>query len=226
MVETMAPPDDSSNDLLPTTFLTVLSIIGEGTKYGYEINKIIRQLGYREWAELRLSSVYKALSRLEDCGLIKGKKRDNRVKASRKTYSLTRKGRNLLKKQIRVCLSNPPREESLFDLGVTSMSLLTQEEVLDALREHKRSLESSLEIMEVRRRSIDDIERLRRVTPEEQHTGFPLGDADGLNNMAPIKALYDRSAAIVRCKMTWLDQFIETVQNGDGFTFASRGRWW
>ncbi|RLI54180.1 MAG: hypothetical protein DRO87_10560 [Candidatus Thorarchaeota archaeon] len=214
-------PHDSSHNRLPTTYLTVLSIIGEGAKYGYEINKIIKQSGYREWADLQFSSVYKALSRLEDRGLIKGKKKDNRVKTSRKTYSLTRRGRNSLKDQIRACLSNPPQQRNLFDLGVASMHLLTQEEVVDALREYRKNLESSLKYLDIQIRRIEDAEQLGGITAE-----ISVSEGKNLNNMGATKALFDRSASIVQCKMTWLDKFIEQVEDGDGFTFANRSRWW
>ncbi|MHA1965641.1 MAG: PadR family transcriptional regulator [Candidatus Thorarchaeota archaeon] len=220
----MAQPDGSSPEFLPSTYLTVLSILGGGAEYGYEVNNIIEQFGYREWVDLRFSSVYKALTELEKRGLILGKKKDDRVKTSKKTYRLTRKGKNLLKSQIQMCLSNPPREKTIFDLGIASMGLLTQDEVLDALRDHKKNLEQGLEFLEMNVQNFDNIERLRRVAPDTRVGGVSVQEFDNMENIGAVKALFDRPAWSVRCKIAWLDLFIKQVEFGAGFTFQNASK--
>ena len=74
-----------TEEFLPSTYLAVLTILGGGAEYGYEVNNIIEQFGYREWVDLRFSSVYKALSVLEKRGLVEGKKKDSSVRTSKKT---------------------------------------------------------------------------------------------------------------------------------------------
>jgi DNA-binding PadR family transcriptional regulator len=215
----MSQSGESSHEFLPSTYLTVLSILGGGAEYGYEVNNIIDQFGYREWVDLRFSSVYKALTELEKRGLIQGKKRDEKVKTSKKTYRLTRKGKSLLKNQIQMCLANPPREKTLFDLGIASMGLLTQDEVIDALREHKKNLEVGLEFLETNVQNFENIERLRRVAPESQVGAVTVEEFDNMENIGSVKALFDRPAWAVRCKIAWLDLFIKQVEFGAGFTF-------
>ncbi|MFW9890030.1 MAG: PadR family transcriptional regulator, partial [Candidatus Thorarchaeota archaeon] len=117
-------------DLLPTTYLAVLSLIGAGAKYGYEINQILEQRGYRNWVDIKFSSVYKALKELEGKGLIKGQKSDAKMQPSKKTYSITRKGRKHLRNQIVSCLVDPPKANSLFDLGMSAIFQLTKAEAV------------------------------------------------------------------------------------------------
>jgi len=207
------------DDFLPSTYLAVLSILGSGAEYGYEVNSIIEQFGYREWVDLRFSSVYKALLELEKRDLIDGKKKDIAIRTSKKIYNLTRKGRTILNKQIKMCLSNPPRPKTLFDLGVSSMSLLTQEEVLDALQSHKINLEISLKFLESNVQNFDNLERLRREAPESKVGRITVKEYDNMDNIGAVRALFDRPAGSVRCQIAWLESFINQVKIGEGFTF-------
>ena len=211
-------------EFLPSTYLAVLTILGGGAEYGYEVNNIIEQFGYREWVDLRFSSVYKALSELEKRGLIEGKKKDDAVRTSKKTYRLTRKGKSVLKEQIRMCLVNPPRPKTLFDLGVSAMNLLTQDEVLEALQTHKTNLEHGLKFLESNVHNFDNLERLRREAPESMVGGVTVEEYDNLMNIRAVRALFDRPATSVRCQIAWLESFIKQVEVGEGFTFKDSSR--
>ena len=215
----MSRPDSSSPEFLPTTYLAVLTIIAGGAEYGYEVNTIIEKFGYHEWVDLRFSSVYKALSELEKRGLIEGSKKDAAVKTSKKIYRMTRKGRNVLNKQVKLCLSSPPRSKTLFDLGVAAMSLLTQDEALEALQTYKLNLENSLKFLDSNVQNYDNIERLRRDSPESRVGQITVEEFDGLENIGAVKALFDRPAWAIRCQIAWLDSFIKQVEFGDSFTF-------
>ena len=103
----MAPT--KKKDLLPTTYLAVLSLIGSGPKHGYEINQILDERGYRNWVDIKFSSVYKALNELEKRGLTRGRKSDKATQQSKKTYSITASGLRLLREQITNCIINPPK---------------------------------------------------------------------------------------------------------------------
>ena len=217
----MSKTDD---EFLPSTYLAVLSILGGGAEYGYEVNNIIEQFGYREWVDLRFSSVYKALSELEKRNLIEGKKKDASVRTSKKTYRLTRKGKNTLSKQIKMCLTDAPRPKTLFDLGIAGMSLLTQDEVLEALLTHKKNLEFGLKFLESNVQNFDNIERLRRDAPASRVGQITVEEYDNMENIGAVRALFDRPAWSVRCQIAWLDSFIKQVQLGEGFTFKETSK--
>ncbi len=214
----------TDNEFLPSTYLAVLSILGGGAEYGYEVNNIIEQFGYREWVDLRFSSVYKALSELEKRSLIEGRKRDDAVRTSKKTYRLTRKGRNVLNKQIKMCLSNSPRQKTLFDLGLSAMSLLSQEEVLEALRLYKTNLEDGLKFLESNVQNFDNLERLRRAAPESKVGLITVTEYDNMDNIGAVRALFDRPALSIRCQISWLDSFIKQIEYGEGFAFKETSK--
>ncbi|MHA3963681.1 MAG: PadR family transcriptional regulator [Candidatus Thorarchaeota archaeon SMTZ1-45] len=220
----MSKTDRQSTEFLPSTYLAVLSILGGGAEYGYEVNNIIEQYGFREWVELRFSSVYKALSELEKRGLIVGKKEDYEKKTSKKTYRLTSKGRTTLQQQIKMCLSNPPRPKTLFDLGVSAMSLITRREALDALRTYKTNLERGLQFLELNVQNLDNLERLKREAPESMVGLVTVDEYENTENIGAVRALFDRPAISVRCQIAWLGSFIKQIERGEGFTFSDTSR--
>ncbi|MHA1364622.1 MAG: PadR family transcriptional regulator [Candidatus Freyarchaeota archaeon] len=48
-----------------STDICILGIVNEKPRHGYEIEKIIDHRGIRNWVDIRFSSVYNTLSRLE-----------------------------------------------------------------------------------------------------------------------------------------------------------------
>ncbi len=208
-----------SDDFLPSTYLAVLSIIGNGAAYGYEINKIIKDYNYDAWVELKFSSVYKALSELEKRGLINGKKSDDAIQPSKKTYRLTRKGKDVLRKQIYKCLSGPPRPKTLFDLGISAMSQLTQKEAIEALVIYKSTLEQNLRFLESNVNNFNHIEQLRKEDPQRLVGVTRVEDFDNFDNIGSVRALFDRPAHSVRCQIDWLNSFIKQISSGVDFKF-------
>ena len=207
------------DDFLPSTYLAVLSIIANGAEYGYEINNIINDYGYHEWVELRFSSVYKALTELEKREFIEGKKTDDTLQPSKKTYRLTRRGREVLRKQIFKCLSDPPRPKTIFDLGLSAMNLLSKDEALAALKTYRKNLESSLNFLESTARNFDNLERLKAEEPSARVGKITVAEFDNSSNIGVVKALFARPAASVGGQLDWLNSFIADVELGDGFTF-------
>ncbi len=197
-----------SDELLPPTYLAVLSLIGSGAKYGYEIDKILEDRGYRNWVDIKFSSVYKALSRLEDEGLIRGTKKDESSQPSRKTYSLTTKGRKTLQSQIEMCLSNPPHEKSMFDLGMSAISHLSRNVALKALRSYDEFLTERLEFF---KEHITQMKKARRSLIDSESKGSVV---------AIVQALFERPYVRVKCEKKWLQRIIEEIEkNTHGYGF-------
>jgi DNA-binding PadR family transcriptional regulator len=223
-VSKMPTSGAQTSDFLPSTYLAVLSILGGGAEYGYEVNNIIELYGYREWVELQFSSVYKALSELEKRGLIQGSKKDAKRRNSRKVYRLTRKGRTVLRQQIIMCLSSPPKPKTLFDLGVSAMSLITRDEALEALRNYKANLERGLLFLETNVKNLDNLERMRREAPASKVGLLSVEEYDNVENNGAVRALFDRPATSVRCQIAWLDSFIKQIERSDSFTFKETSK--
>ena len=50
--------------------LAVFTLLGEASRHGYEIERLIEERGFREWTAIAFSSIYFLLGRLEKRGLV------------------------------------------------------------------------------------------------------------------------------------------------------------
>ena len=209
-------------DFLPTTYLAVLSLVGGGAKYGYEINRILEERGYRNWVDMGFSSVYKALSELEKKGLVKGIKDDRTLKPSKKIFNLTRKGKKTLRDHIYRCLSDPPRVNSLFDLGMSAIFFLTKDEALDALRAYLIKLDNSLQFFESNLETIENIEKYAGAKSDRMIGSQKVADMHPPFRMGPVHALFKRPYIRVKCERKWLHDLIQKIERDEGgFQFRS-----
>jgi DNA-binding PadR family transcriptional regulator len=214
---------DSSSSLLPTTYLAVLSLIGSGARYGYEINRILEERGYRNWVDIKFSSVYKGLQELEKKGLIKGKKSDTTVQPSRKTYSITAKGQRILQDQMIECLSNPPKANSLFDLGMSGLFLLTKSQSLDALNIRLQNLSEQMQFLKNNIDGIDQLDKIRTTDPDRLVGSVRAADIPSGSYMGVVKALFERPYVRLRCEHKWLRGIVKQIENDEGgFLFKSK----
>lgn len=208
---------------LPTTYLAVLTLIGGGAKYGYEIDMILEKRNYRNWVDIKQSSVYKALNELEKRGLVEGRKAKKALRPSKKIYSLTRKGERHLRDQIIRCLSKPPAPKSLFDLGMSAISLLTKEEALDALRSYIKELDSRLSFLGANVDAIENLKSIRESAPDRMVGDMKASDVPDNAPLGIILALFKRPYVRVRCEREWLGELIRQIERReDMFQFKER----
>lgn len=208
----MSRESKSAEELLPSTYLTVLTLIGDGARYGYEIDRLIEDRGYREWVDIRMPSVYKALRELEERCLIAGEKSEGGLRPSRKTYSLTSEGRKVLKDQIRQCLRDPPRPKTIFDLGMSAMFMLSQQEVLDALHEQVSGIDRAIGFLQSNIQAIEDISQLQKTEPERKIGRRPMTDSQTDEPLDLVHALFDRPRAMLECRHEWLLKLIRRIE--------------
>lgn len=77
-------------DLTPAE-LTLLGLLVEKPRHGYELEEVITERGMREWTEIGFSSIYYLLTKLRDRGLIAETGEPARGKA-RKVFAPTSEG--------------------------------------------------------------------------------------------------------------------------------------
>ncbi len=208
--------------ILPPTYLAVLSLVGAGAKYGYEINRILDHRGYHNWVDIRMSSVYKALSELEKRGLIAGRKSDKELQPAKKTYVITSKGRKELKRQVTQTLSDPPQAHTMFDLGMSAIWALTESEALSALRRYRDHLEQAKEFLASNVEGIVNIDQLTKTDPERMVGGMPISEIDDRTNLPIVRALFERPLAVVRAQHDYLNELIGRIETGEErFPFKS-----
>jgi DNA-binding PadR family transcriptional regulator len=71
-----------------------LGILTRGEATGYEIKKLFEDDGYQHFVEASFGSIYPALSRLTDEGLVSVRAEAQEKRPDRKVYSITPKGRS------------------------------------------------------------------------------------------------------------------------------------
>lgn len=124
---------------------TILSLLWEQkAASGYHLNTIVEKRGYREWADIGMTSIYTGLQKLKEKGLIRG-----RLTTEKKTqgpvakeFFLTAKGIELLKEETAKGLSETRERDRRFDLAISVMDILPPEEGFALIKKRKNFLES------------------------------------------------------------------------------------
>jgi DNA-binding PadR family transcriptional regulator len=167
----------------------ILGLLCEHSRYGYELEKIIKERGMRTWTEIGFSSIYYVLKRLESKEFICSTTQEVEGKPSRKIYTVTEKGRKAVKKRVKDVLSQNKKLISPFDLGIAYYYLLEPGEFLDCLRSYIRSLDERKTVLE------------RSICQKEQ---------EGAHYR--VIALFSRPVAHIEAEKKWVEQFINKIK--------------
>lgn len=134
--------------------LVLLGFISERDCSGYDIMTLIRQRELDRWAKISTSTIYNRLNRLERNGFLEGRNEREGNRPERTTYSITEKGRELLKKEVvkhLIGFNDDPRT-----LGYAFLYATDPIEVARTLEAHARKLQ----------REIEEIDEMVRLEPQ------------------------------------------------------------
>ncbi|WP_141576265.1 PadR family transcriptional regulator [Actinomadura sp. WMMA1423] len=96
-----------ADDLTPAE-LTLLGLLVEKPRHGYELDEVITARGMREWTEIGFSSIYYLLSRLRDRGLISDVEAPRAVRGKgRRVYGPTDEGRRACARAAEAAVAEP-----------------------------------------------------------------------------------------------------------------------
>ncbi|MDH5718816.1 MAG: PadR family transcriptional regulator [Spirochaetia bacterium] len=133
--------------LLSTSEMALLAILySEGELSGYQINKIITERGFREWADIGSTSIYVGLKKLENKYFIKlvpNLKKTGKGPLPNR-YKIIQKGIKILRKEIKIALSSESRYNSKYDLAIASIPILNIADVILALKEKQNKLKKTM----------------------------------------------------------------------------------
>jgi len=73
--------------------LTVLGLVAERPRHGYELDEVVSQRGMRDWTALGFSSIYYVLGKLRDKGLVAEVEGERAHSKAKKTFTATEAGR-------------------------------------------------------------------------------------------------------------------------------------
>ncbi|WP_248925003.1 PadR family transcriptional regulator [Paenibacillus hamazuiensis] len=124
------------NQLSNVEFMLLQIIAERNQASGYDINKVIDQRGYREWANIGTTSIYAGLKKLNDKGLIKSE--DSGEKSGKgpmpTRFVMTEAGMTTLRSEIIASLSSSRERDNRFDLGLAALPFIEKGEAVRALR--------------------------------------------------------------------------------------------
>jgi DNA-binding PadR family transcriptional regulator len=167
--------------------LTILSLLAETPRYGYEIQQVIDERGLREWLTIGFSSLYYILNKLERQHMLTSELHPEGRGPARKVYSITEAGRGVLQTAISDLLRQPRSLGSGFELGLANLGALKPRQVYLVLHHHQIDLKQGLEQVE------KAWARHKEDPPEGHH----------------ITALYTHSIAMMRSELEWMNAFLE-----------------
>jgi DNA-binding PadR family transcriptional regulator len=168
--------------------LTILGLVVEQPRHGYEIEQVIEERGMREWTEIGFSSIYYLLKKLEGEGLITGQLQEAQSGPARKVYQATSAGREAYRAAVLDALAVPRRRYSTLLLGLSGLIDVPPAEALAALQRYRAAL--------VERR--DNVQtNLARQRPL---SGF-------------IDAMFDHSLTMIQAEITWVEEFIAKTED-------------
>ena len=191
------------SDALTDGELTVLGLLAEAPRHGYELDRVIEQRGIREWTTLGFSSIYYLLDRLAGLGLIEAGERGGRRRAS---YRLTAAGWARLAEQSADALEvlTPVRARVL--IGMANSLVVDPAEVDRRLRNRVTRLQAELDRIRARRAEQEPL-------PEHVHAIFDYGEALLLADLRWAQDLLNR-----RSTMTKHDAEVTTKQDAEAAT--------
>lgn len=166
--------------------LTILSLVSEGARYGYEIQQLIDERGLREWLSVGFASIYYILNRLERQKLIISEMRTGGAIPAQRVYQITDAGRGVLQTAIVDLLRQPRSLGTGFELGLANLQVLKSHQVYKVMSHHRNDLKQRLALIE---------------KAWERHN-----DED--NDQPHIQALYTHSIALMRAELVWMNDFI------------------
>jgi PadR family transcriptional regulator AphA len=120
-----------------------LGILTRGDATGYEIKKLFEEDGYQHFIEASFGSIYPALSRLTDEGLVSVREEAQEKRPDRKVYSITQAGRTAFLGALMKPLPED-RHRSPFVFAMLFSHLLPPERVHAMLNEYIRQSRAKL----------------------------------------------------------------------------------
>ncbi|MFX0201075.1 MAG: PadR family transcriptional regulator [Candidatus Hodarchaeota archaeon] len=198
------------------TYVALLLILAEGPAHAWHIKNVLDDRGFEEWVDMKKSTIYKSLGVLENKGFITGRKEEEGFKLSKKVYEITERGKEALNKQIQLCIKNPPKSKTMFDLGLAGLSLLTKSTALSVLEEYMTKMENGIQWFESILQQFTHLDEIVKTTPDRMIAGMPAMELQKTRRVYLIKALFERPYHSILAQKNWLEGFIQSIKEDKG----------
>lgn len=170
-------------DLTPAE-LTLLGLLVEKPRHGYELEEVITERGMREWTEIGFSSIYYLLTKLKDRALIEEAGEPVRGKA-RKVFAPTPTGRRVCAEAAEQVIAEPRPVFPPILVGLANQPVIPPERLRAALARRADTLAAR-------------VAEVRAAVP---------GDAPPF-----VRAIFDHSLAQLEAEQAWLAAYREELR--------------
>jgi DNA-binding PadR family transcriptional regulator len=174
------------DDELTDAELTVLGLVGERPRHGYDLESVIEARGVREWTALGFSSIYYILKKLESRGLVSSSRPDSMPKG-RRIYAITGAGTSACAHATRKALAEPRPTYPSVLVGLANSPVLSTHDVVDALRQRSAGLEERLAAVRAAKAA------------QEPLAGF-------------VSAIFDHGTTMIEAECAWIIATISTLE--------------
>ncbi|MDT7804372.1 MAG: hypothetical protein QOI78_7805 [Actinomycetota bacterium] len=135
--------------MLTDAELTVLGLVVERPRHGYELDEVVEERGMRAWTALGFSSIYYVLGKLRDRGLIAEVAADRAHAKAKKTFTATEAGREACAQAAEAAIAELRPVHPPVLAGLANSPLLPPERLASALAKRAEAVDARL--AEVRR---------------------------------------------------------------------------
>ncbi len=130
---------------MPTTNeLLLLTLLAEGPRSGYDLDRVAEQRRLRRWTPLGTSSLYYLLERLRRRGWASARRAPGLAGPARRIFSLTRPGRAALRQAVRAALAAVAAPSADADIALMSFYRLGARAVRSLLVTRERDARQRL----------------------------------------------------------------------------------
>lgn len=171
----------------------ILGLLYEEPQYGYQLEKTIEGWGMRNWTQIGFSSIYYVLKKLEKKEMVTSKLEAVEGKPSRKVFTITQQGREIMKEKVRYLLSWNTKLINPFDLGLTYLDYLEPHEVIECLENYIESSSGRIKFLE------------SAVKTQEK-----------MKSPYKVVALFSRPLVQLKAEMEWVEEFIVKIKDEEG----------
>lgn len=123
----------------------ILHLVAERPVHGYQIEQLIEERGMRVWTDIGFSSIYHVLRKLESGGFLTSQSEAVGERPARKYYSITPHGWKLLHDEALDRLCFPRLHSGDFDLALSCLPVVSEEEILMSLQGLKQRLAEQMQ---------------------------------------------------------------------------------
>lgn len=186
-----------------TSKLAVLGLLSMGPNHGYGLRAILESWEVHRWLDVKYGSIYAALHRFADAGLVEVAGVAAGRGPNRTTYQLTDAGRVELRDLARRAWTRTPQWSMPIDMAVMFLTfdwvgngILERDEVAKLLRERLTALDASI----------------ARLTTTKN-------DLVAITELEPLRAVqrahFDHGLQLLAAERTWTESTLDALEAGE-----------